>query len=153
MNRWMDGGMNDEWINRWCDGWKILTICMTVSSVLSVFSSNSLPPALVESNICGYHQTPDKTLGKENLHWEQIWTGWMDGRQNRECGLTMDKCGSELNWPALSIWTFFFFLHIWCENIQFIADYYELHHMGTVHDKAPLAIYRALDQWHVRYWP
>lgn len=26
-----------------------------------------------------YHQTCDKTLGKKNLHWEQIWTGRMDG--------------------------------------------------------------------------
>lgn len=48
---WIDGGMN-EWIDGWWDGWKDCTICITVSSVLSVFSSNSLPPALAESNIC-----------------------------------------------------------------------------------------------------
>lgn len=34
--------------------------CTTVSSVLTVFSSNSLPPALAESNICDFHRTSGK---------------------------------------------------------------------------------------------
>lgn len=54
------------------------------------------------------HRTPGGTLGERSLCWERIWAGWwwmVDGCKNRTCGLKMDKCGSEQNWPALSAWT------------------------------------------------
>lgn len=62
-------------------------MCMTVSRVLTVFSPpNSSPPALAESDICGYHQTSDKNAGKGEpplrTNMDRM-DGWMEGLMDR----------------------------------------------------------------------
>lgn len=75
------------------------------------------------------HRTPGGTLGERSLCWEQIWAGWwwmVDGCKNRTCGLKMDKCGSEHNWPALSAWTKHtgrFFAYFCLRTFSLYADY------------------------------
>lgn len=105
------------------------------------------------------HRTPGGTLGERSLCWEQIWAGWwwmVDGCKNRTCGLKMDKCGSEQNWPALSAWTKhtgrFLPISVWGHSaymqiMRFIA--WKCRH------KAPLAIYiftQALGRSYGMYW-
>lgn len=97
-------------------------------------------------------QTSNKTPGRRNLYWEQIWPGWMGWMCRRtQCGLKLDKNGSHKKPdPLLLFWgqntQDLLYIFPW-ENVQLTADYGN-HHMEVVH-KAPSAIYRTLSSSHV----